>query len=91
MSIANRPTNLKGRLARYTPVHDVDRALRIACELIVMGHHDHGPSFVGESAEDREDGGAVFGVKRAGRLVRQHEAGIVGERACDCDPLALAA
>src|SRR5271166_154825 len=55
VSIANRPTNLKGRLARYTPVHDVDRALRIACELIVMGHHDHGPSFVGESPERSEE------------------------------------
>lgn len=87
------PTGLKALLAsglalptsgtrrtRHSPVDDIDRSLRISRELLAVGHDDHRSAVVGENAEDREDGGAVFGVERAGRLVDPYDARIVGER-----------
>jgi hypothetical protein len=69
----------------------MDRASREAGEAFVVRHHDHRAALVSQTPEDGEHRCAVLGIERAGRLVGENEARIVGERPRDRDALALAA
>ena len=67
------------------PEHAVGDRRRLG---LVGDDHDGPPV---ETAQQREHGGAVLGVEVAGRLVGQHQLGIVDERSRDREPLLLAA
>lgn len=56
-----------------------------------VGHDDHGHAFVGQAPDQIQNLSHHFGIKGGGRLVKEQDLGIHGQRSDDGNPLLLAA
>ena len=80
-----------GRRLMNPAVHDVQSPVGTRRECGIVGDDHHGAAAIGDLPQDRKHLLGRGGVERAGRLICDNDLGAVGQRARDCDALALTA
>ena len=78
-------------LQNFAIGHEEDAVAHLAGKAHLVGHDDHGHTFLCQLLHDVQDLADHLRVQGGGRLVEEHELGLHGQGANDGDALLLAA